>query len=200
VKTINASFSAPGNGLEAVVGVGETLAYRLSGTFVGTAVLEEFVQGGWTPVATHSVADAGGVLGSEMVPRRFRWRCAARTSGTLVTRLLVLDGDIDVAISTVNHTAVNVRASRVAIIGRVAGGVKLGAGRFPGDKIQFIHAMKFGAVQPALIGDGVSIADPGSGVVSALLFTSDAVAAQASATWSGALWWVEGGLDTGLIL
>jgi hypothetical protein len=84
------SFTAVGNGPELAAKRGDTLGYSLSGTFVATVVLEEFVQGTWVTVVTLSAAASSSLA---VEPRgnagqaRFRLRCSAYTSGTVVTTL-----------------------------------------------------------------------------------------------------------------
>lgn len=89
--TIDHNFTATGVGPMLLVPHGESLTCSLSGTFVGTAVLERSTDGGlsWTPLVTAAAAATGTIKvelpdGGRAI---FRWRCSAFTSGTLVTQI-----------------------------------------------------------------------------------------------------------------
>jgi hypothetical protein len=100
----NKTFSAKGDGPEllaktphlagqVVVEPGDILDYAVSGTFVGTVLLQQFLKGGWTTLATITSPVSGTVIaedpGNASGRARFRFHCEAYTSGSIVTALSV---------------------------------------------------------------------------------------------------------------
>lgn len=88
---ISKSFTAVGNGIETLLKHSEAFDYAVSGTFVGTVILERTTKGGtsWERVASFTAAASGRVTNES--PARanqvYRFRCSAYTSGTIVTSL-----------------------------------------------------------------------------------------------------------------
>jgi len=78
------SFTALGNGNVLQAPAGSAFTYDVSGTFSATWVLEQSRREteGWTQLATGTAA-AAGVVQVEKA-NRYRFRCAAFTSGTMV--------------------------------------------------------------------------------------------------------------------
>jgi hypothetical protein len=90
MATMSVSFTATGNGGAIAIKRGEKFTYEVSGTFVGTWVLESSESlGSWTQVATGTAAGSGTVevasAGSGEL--HYRFRCSAFTSGTIVTEI-----------------------------------------------------------------------------------------------------------------
>jgi hypothetical protein len=83
------SFTAVGDGLELVAPVGATLGYAVTGTFVGTVLFEQLVRASWVTLVTASSVTRGTFTAesSESRRARYRFRCSAYTSGTIVTTL-----------------------------------------------------------------------------------------------------------------
>lgn len=89
MTSVAKSFTAVANGQEMLVRHGEFFNYSLSGTFVGTLLLQKTTDGGqnWETLLTKTAA-ANGKLLIENQGRshcNVRWRCSAYTSGTAVT-------------------------------------------------------------------------------------------------------------------
>lgn len=86
---VNKSFTAVGNGAEMLVRHGEYFEYSLSGTFVGTLLLQKTTDGGqnWETLLTKTAAANGKLLIENQGQSNcnVRWRCSAYTSGTAVT-------------------------------------------------------------------------------------------------------------------
>lgn len=87
--TVSKSFTGVGDGPDFLIRQGEEFTYQVSGTFVGTVVLQQYLRGGWFPLVTATgpvsgtmVAEAGGKDHA-----RYRFRCSAFTSGTIETVL-----------------------------------------------------------------------------------------------------------------
>lgn len=87
---VSNSFTATGNGPSILIPFGSNYSYSVSGTFVGTVVLEKSGNNNtWMPLVT-ATTTASGTLNSESPDRQpsyFRFRCSAFTSGTIVTTL-----------------------------------------------------------------------------------------------------------------
>lgn len=98
MSTISKSFTATGFGASLAVKHQDSYSYAVSGTFVGTVVLEKSANGGQTfePLLTFTTAGSGTVMaenknaGSSL----FRFECTAFTSGTIVTSV----ADVDIVI------------------------------------------------------------------------------------------------------
>lgn len=90
--TITSSLSAVGNGSVILLRRGEEFSYDVSGTFVGTWILEraEKSADNWTQVATGTSTSSGTVVvdvGTYSNHIRYRFRCSAYTSGTIVCEI-----------------------------------------------------------------------------------------------------------------
>lgn len=99
------TFTAVGNGSVLPVDHNQTFRYSVSGTFVGTVVLEESETGGqtWQPLASYT-SPRGGVLLTEFRQggtKRYRFRCSAFTSGSVVTALMNAEGGVTPALGEV---------------------------------------------------------------------------------------------------
>lgn len=88
MSAVSKSFTAVGLGPEILVRRGESFTYAVSGTFVGTVKVEQEDHGGWTVLASKTTAASDTLTVDSNKPRaRIRFRCAAFTSGTIVTSL-----------------------------------------------------------------------------------------------------------------
>lgn len=100
MSTIAKSFTATGVGIGLSVHHGDSFSYTVSGTFVGTVVLERTLDGGanYSTIVT-STASASGTIAVE-TPNRdqatYRFNCTAYTSGTIVTSI----ADVNIANAT----------------------------------------------------------------------------------------------------
>lgn len=91
MATVSNSFTGVGDGAQMLVRHGESLTYDVSGTFVGTVILQKSSDGGatFTTVATASGAASGTVF-VESTTRSaniFHFKCTAYTSGTIVAAM-----------------------------------------------------------------------------------------------------------------
>ncbi len=88
------SFTATGNGPHGIGGHLDLLTYAVSGTFVGTVILEKSSNGGLTWQQLVTVTGSASVTFLVESPDRadvwFRFRCSAYTSGTIVTTITVV--------------------------------------------------------------------------------------------------------------
>lgn len=110
--TVSKSFSAVGVSDVLAVHVGQQFTYSVSGTFVGTVVLEkqDKGRGEWKPIAPDVTAtgSASGTLTAEEGGKseaRYRWRCSAYTSGTIVTSLAEVTSDATTVLRDVTGAA-----------------------------------------------------------------------------------------------
>ncbi len=89
MSSVSKSFTAVGDGPQLLVRDGESFTPTVSGTFVGTVVLQQFDRGGWTPLATFTApGGATTILDAHGNPTAIiRFHCDAFTSGTIVTSL-----------------------------------------------------------------------------------------------------------------
>jgi hypothetical protein len=86
--TTSKSFTEAGNGPEHTARRGESLSWTVSGTFVGTVLLEQYIRGGWSPLATLAGPASGTVLvGCNERMAYYRFTCSEFTSGTIVTAI-----------------------------------------------------------------------------------------------------------------
>lgn len=89
-QTVSTSFTSAIAGADLLVGARDTVTFSVSGTFVGTSVLEQFVGGNWTPLVTATGASSGSFVAEPFqaeITARYRYRVSAFTSGTVVTSL-----------------------------------------------------------------------------------------------------------------
>lgn len=83
------SFTGVGAGPNFHLKVGQRATYDVSGTFVGTVVLERSTElSTWETVATASAAASGAIANERAADEHYRFRCTAFTSGTIVTKLV----------------------------------------------------------------------------------------------------------------
>lgn len=94
MSAVSKSFTAVGVGQGLSVKHGDSFAYSISGTFVGTVILEHSVGGvdAWIPMnpaISATAAASGNVVVSlpDQGAALFRFRCSAFTSGTIVTSI-----------------------------------------------------------------------------------------------------------------
>lgn len=96
--TISKSFTAVGTGGTLLVRPKSSFNWAVSGTFVGTWILETSSNGGqgWIQVASGSAAATGDIdntqLGSQSA--QYRFHCLTYTSGTIVTAMTEDDTEI----------------------------------------------------------------------------------------------------------
>ena len=84
---VSQDFTAVGQTIDLPIRGKDTLKYALSGTFVGTAVLEEAISGGFVAIATHTAPVSVELKNDDATTRRFRWRVSIYTSGTITAEL-----------------------------------------------------------------------------------------------------------------
>lgn len=101
MSTVTKAFEAVGVSAEFFVRVGQQFTYEVSGTFVGTVILERndrSGKGAWQAVLSAITAAADGTLTAEdpsgRSHARYRWRCSAFTSGTIETSLADVSTDV----------------------------------------------------------------------------------------------------------
>lgn len=92
ITTISSSLGAVGNGSIMLIKRGSEFAYDVSGTFVGTWILEVGAKNAdsWVQVATGTSSGSGSItvsVGTENNHVRYRFRCSAYTSGSIVTEM-----------------------------------------------------------------------------------------------------------------
>lgn len=91
MATVSKSFTAVGVSAHLLVAEQASFTYDISGTFVGTVVLERTLDGGQSfEVITTKTAAASGTIMVESNARglvNYRFRCSAYTSGTIVTSM-----------------------------------------------------------------------------------------------------------------
>lgn len=90
------TFSAKGVGPVLSVFTGESFTYAISGTFSGTVRLEQSVSGsGWKVLQAFSAPASGTITAeSNKALTRYRLRCTALASGSIVTTLADVDTDV----------------------------------------------------------------------------------------------------------
>jgi hypothetical protein len=93
MSTVSKSFTAVGAGGEFLVRPGESMNYSVSGTFVGTVVLERTRTAlqSFDAIVTATAAASGTVKNEGPSAEHYRFRCSAYTSGTIVTALADAD-------------------------------------------------------------------------------------------------------------
>lgn len=89
MSAVSKSFTAVGDGPELLLRHGQAVTYDVSGTFVGTVVVQQFVKGGWQSLASKTAAASATLTidGLGKIQARVRFQCSAFTSGTIVTTL-----------------------------------------------------------------------------------------------------------------
>jgi hypothetical protein len=88
MSSFSKSFTATGSGTAISVPHNSFYAYSLSGTFVGTLILERSLDAGstWDTIVTKTAAASDTLLADhpDKDSALYRWRCSAYTSGTAV--------------------------------------------------------------------------------------------------------------------
>lgn len=119
--TVSKSFTATGNGDALFVRNNESFTYSVSGTFVGTVVLEKSNNGGltWTPITSATGAASGTVVventdGSAVV---VRFRCSAFTSGTIVTSLVEVSETVQRFLNRAGDSVLTLTETGVSVPG-----------------------------------------------------------------------------------
>ncbi len=115
------SFTAVGNGLQVLGDHSWTYEYEVSGTWVGTLVLERSSTGGltWTPITTVTANVTSPAIliednAQQMVA--FRFRCQAYTSGTIVTEITTTDTTASVGGGAGNIVSINADTTAAQVI------------------------------------------------------------------------------------
>ncbi len=95
MSSLPIAFTAVGSGPLFRSKAGESFTYTVTGTFVGTWILEKTDNGGktWTQVATGTSTQAATVINSEKA-ENYRFRCSDYTSGTITATLADASGDV----------------------------------------------------------------------------------------------------------
>lgn len=98
MPTASTSFTAVGNGGNLVAKHKSAITYAVSGTFVATVILERSDTNGlsWESTGISATGSASGrfeVSSSDQGTVRFRFRCSAFTSGTVVTSIVNATSD-----------------------------------------------------------------------------------------------------------
>lgn len=113
--TASSSFTAVGNGNSIFVKNLDSLTYSVSGTFVGTVVLERTRDNGlsWDYVLSAAAAASGTIKVETpaMESAVYRFRCSAFTSGTIVTSIADASAEVPPAQEFKN------------VLGKVVGGI-----------------------------------------------------------------------------
>lgn len=96
METVASSFTAVGNGTGLSVAAGKYFNYSVSGTFVGTVILERTRNGGltYTQIGSAITSASSGNIFVETPngdQASYRFRCTAFTSGTIVTSMSDFD-------------------------------------------------------------------------------------------------------------
>ena len=121
MATVSKSFTAVGVSAELLVRSGEQFTYAVSGTFVGTVVVESSNNGGlaYTPLVSATGSASGTVIVEDSARQnvRVRVRCSDYTSGTIVTALADVADDAG-AIDAIRD------AQGMVVFKAVDGGVK----------------------------------------------------------------------------
>lgn len=122
MSTLAKSFTAVGvaaGGAAILVRDGEQFTYDVSGTFVGTVVVEQLIGGGWTTVVDALTTAASGTVTARAYNEKnaiFRFRCSAFTSGTIVTALAPVTSEVSASLKdAAGASALNVTEDGVDI-------------------------------------------------------------------------------------
>jgi hypothetical protein len=159
MASVSNSFTAVGNGTEHPLRKGDSFTYSVSGTFVGTVILEHSDNGGvaWKSAlsADLTAADSGVVEvdygGSNA--GLYRFRCSAFTSGTIVCSIT----DYEVTLETVN----DLNGDPIY--------------RVDEDALVYVKDPQTEAGVGVVAGTGVSVVEYGDGAVHKTVFTFDSV-------------------------
>ena len=104
MSTMTASFTAVGNGKSIVVENGETFSYVVTGTFVGTWVLQRSEDlTSWFSVATGTSTQTKTILQAPNTSARhlfYRFRCSVYTSGTISASLSNIGAEIETEVDS----------------------------------------------------------------------------------------------------
>lgn len=87
MSEVSQNFTATGQTIALPIRGGDTIKYALTGTFVGTAVLEEETGGGFVTIDTASAPVSVTLKNDTRTTRRFRWNVTSYTSGTITAEL-----------------------------------------------------------------------------------------------------------------
>lgn len=171
MATVSTSFTAVGVSAALLVKHGDSFTYDVSGTFVGTVVIEksQSPDQSFTPTAISATGAASGTIivsNPDQGTAYFRFRCSAFTSGTIVTSLA------DAAIVVREFTDAN----GVNILQLVEGAVLVPSGTVSAPGIAFIEDTNTGLYRVSA--DKVSVS---TGGVDRLIIDSTNVTADGAA-------------------
>ncbi len=92
MTTVSSTFTATGTSTALRISGGETMALALSGTWVGTVILQRKAGSAWETYASYSANESRSITARDGGDT-FRWKCTVFTSGTVVYSLA--DGATD---------------------------------------------------------------------------------------------------------
>lgn len=91
VSSVSSSFTATGSSAEMLVARGLPVTVSVSGTFVATVLVQQFIQGNWATVLSFTAAGVQTFVAENPVQQepacRYRLTCSAFTSGTAVSQI-----------------------------------------------------------------------------------------------------------------
>ncbi len=121
--TASKSFTATGAGSSIMLYNGDSFTYSVSGTFVGTVIVERSFDGtNYTPTVVTSTTSASGQIigdGSGRQPL-YRFRCTAYTSGTIVTSITGNDDPVQAVRNHKGAVVLQVNDHSVAVTGNIS--------------------------------------------------------------------------------
>lgn len=119
MSVVSNAFTAIGNGSQILVSHGQTFTYQVTGTFVGTWIIEKSFNGGtnFVQIATGTGVNAAPISVLIESPDRantlIRARCSAYTSGTMTVALESIETTNSYAYPAANSTKVGTTAGWV---------------------------------------------------------------------------------------
>jgi hypothetical protein len=117
MSSIAKSFTATGDGLELVAPAGTSIGYAVAGTFVGTVVLQEYVRE-WVTLQTFTSVTRGSFAAEpKRSMARYRFKCTAFTSGTIVTTLDTAVAGALSGVATVRQASVELTDAQIKTLG-----------------------------------------------------------------------------------
>lgn len=125
ISTVSKSFTAVGVGTGLAVKHGDKFTYAVSGTFVGTVVLE-YTRDGGASFQSSGISATGAASGTVFVETpdlgaaNYRFRCSAFTSGTIVTSLVDANAALVQEFKDINgNTILSINESGIVVTGTV---------------------------------------------------------------------------------